>query len=72
MVGTMRKTATEIDDRKLESAKVILGTRTLKDTIDKALEEVIATDALRKHFEQLKNMDGLDLADPQVMREAWQ
>ena len=39
--STRRKTSFEVDVRKLQEAKDILGTRTLTDTVDAALSEVV-------------------------------
>ena len=43
--ATKRKTSFEVDFGKVESAKEILGTRTLTDTVDAALDEVIRLNA---------------------------
>jgi Arc/MetJ family transcription regulator len=67
----MRRTTIVIDDALLEQARTILGTRGIKDTIDRALEEVIAFDARRAFIERMKTLEGLDLADEEVMRQAW-
>lgn len=67
----MRKTTLEIDDAVLEDARRILGTRGIKDTVDAALHEVLSSQARRELVVQLATHDGLDLADPDVMREAW-
>ena len=49
----------------------MLGTKGIKDTIDRALDEVIALDARRRLVEKLRKMDGMDLADDKVMAGAW-
>ncbi|MGH2411717.1 MAG: type II toxin-antitoxin system VapB family antitoxin [Chloroflexota bacterium] len=67
----MRKTTLVIDDRVVERAQKILGTRGLKDTVDRALEQVIAADARRALVRRLETQQGLDLADEDVMRQAW-
>lgn len=67
----MRKTTLVIDDALVEQARQVLGTRGLKDTVDRALEEVIAVYARRAFIRRLETQDGLDLGDVEVMRRAW-
>lgn len=42
------KTTVEIDSEALASAKAILGTRSIKDTVNSALREVARRDALER------------------------
>ena len=67
----MAKTTLDVDDAKVEAAKQVLGTRTLRDTVDRALDSVIAADTRRRTIERLRRMDGLDLDKPEVMDAAW-
>ena len=67
----MHRTTLVIDQRKLAKARRLLGTKGIKDTIERALDEVIAYEARRLALDQLRTMDGLDLADPKVMAKAW-
>lgn len=67
----MRKTTLEIDDEVLSEARRVLGTDGIKDTVDAALREVLGNQARRELVVQLSTHDGLDIADPDVMREAW-
>ena len=67
----MRKTTLEFDEELLARAQRVLGTRGLKATVARAFEEVLAVDARRRAIEQLQQMDGLDLDDPEVMAGAW-
>ncbi len=67
----MRKTTLEVDEALVKRASEILGTRGLKATVQRALEEVLATYARRRAIQQLQEMDGLDLDRPDVMAEAW-
>lgn len=66
-----KKTSVAIDEEVLASVQAILETRTIRDTIEKAFEEVLRRDARRREVEALSTMDGLDLADDEVMRGAW-
>lgn len=44
----MTKRLIEVDDEKLASVRALLGTTTLKSTVDAALDEVLALDQRRK------------------------
>jgi hypothetical protein len=67
----MHKTTLLIDDAKLRRVRKVLGTKGIKDTIDRALDEVLALDARRRFVQKLRTMKGLDLADAKVMAGAW-
>jgi len=66
-----RKTSVEIDEELIAEAQRILDTRTIRDTIEAALREVVRADARRQEVEALAGMKGLDLADPEIMAGAW-
>lgn len=66
-----RKTSFEIDTAKVEAAKQVLGTRTLTDTIDAALSEVVKLRQRKTLVELLFRPGALDLDDPEVMSGAW-
>lgn len=66
-----RKTSVEIDEELLETAKRILETKTVKDTVEEAFREVARVKARRQEIAALTSMEGLDLADPEVMSGAW-
>ena len=67
----MRKATLEFDEELFARAQRVLGTRGLKATVTRAFEEVLALDARRRAIEQLQQMDGLDLDDPEVTDRAW-
>ncbi len=67
----MRKTSVEIDDRLIEQARILLGTSSIKETINGALREVIRREARREEVRALAEMDGLDLSDDKIMAGAW-
>lgn len=69
-LAAMRKTTLLIDARKLEQARRVLGTTGIRDTVDRALDEVLALHARRRALEQFKAM-AWDLGDAKVMRGAW-
>lgn len=51
--------------------RVLLGTSSIKDTIDEALREVERHEARRQEIQALIGMEGLDLADKKVMAATW-
>jgi Arc/MetJ family transcription regulator len=67
----MAKRLVDIDDELLEQATSILGASTMKETVNRALEEVVLADRRRRHADRLEGMQGLDLAKPRVMSGAW-
>lgn len=71
----MTKRLVDIDDATLDEAKRILGTDTIKDTVNTALRETVRAverrthldrDALRRFARATK-----DLADDEIMADAW-
>ena len=61
----------DVDDDKLDAVRVLLGTRTLKATVDEAFDEVLA---LAKRRQVLLTEPGVEidpLVDPAVRRDAW-
>lgn len=70
----MAKRLVDIDDDLLERAREALGTATIKDTVNRALEEQ-AKAAYRRALtsEDLRRAGELmsDLGDPEVMARAW-
>lgn len=67
----MHKTTLVVDDEKLARARKILGTKGIKETIDRALDEVVSLASRRRALGRLKSLEGLDLDDPEIMDEAW-
>ncbi|MCY3599638.1 MAG: type II toxin-antitoxin system VapB family antitoxin [Gemmatimonadetes bacterium] len=67
----MRKTSVEIDDGLIEQVRALLGTSSIKETIDSALREVLRREARRQEIEALATMDGLELSNEKVMAGAW-
>ena len=66
-----RKTTIQIDDALLAKARQVLGTRGLKDTVDKALTQVVRTGRRRDLANQLETGEGLDF-DQETRRAARQ
>ena len=67
----MSKTSVDIDSELLEQARCLLGTSSIKDTIHCALCEIVRAEARRQEVAALVAMDGLDLADREIMKNAW-
>jgi hypothetical protein len=66
-----RKTSFEVDFAKVDAARTILGTRTLTETVDAALDEVVKRQQRGKLVEMLFTPGVLDIDDPEVMTGAW-
>jgi hypothetical protein len=69
--ATRRKTSFEVDVAKVQAAKDILGTKTLTDTVDAALSEVVKLRQRRELLKLLSTPGALELDDPDVMAGAW-
>lgn len=65
------KRLVDIDDELLKDATHVLGTETMKQTVNRALEEVVRASRRRRHADRLSRRQGLDLHDPEVMAKAW-
>jgi Arc/MetJ family transcription regulator len=71
--GTMalRKTSVEVDDKLVRKVRRILGTSTLKETVEAAFLAVLQQHARREEVDALKTMRGMDLDKPDIMAAAW-
>jgi Arc/MetJ family transcription regulator len=67
----MAKTLIDIDPESLAAAARELGTSTKKDTVNMALREVTAMGARRRDVARLMGGDLADLANADVVRDAW-
>ncbi len=68
----MAKTMVDIDPALLAAARAELGASTNKETVNRALAEIVAMAARRRLVAQLRSGDGLDLSDPDGGRsEGW-
>lgn len=65
------KTSFEIDTAKVDAAKELLGTKTLTETVDAALAEVIKVRQRKTLAALLFRPGALELDDPDVMSGAW-
>jgi Arc/MetJ family transcription regulator len=76
MVGSLitiakRKTSFEVDTEKVDAAREILGTKTMTETVDAALDEIVKREGRRKLLELLDTPGAFELDNPEVMRGAW-
>jgi Arc/MetJ family transcription regulator len=67
----MTKRLIDVDDDLREKACTTLGTGTVNDTVSTALAEVVCAPLRRRHADRLERMQGLDLAEWDVMADAW-
>jgi len=67
----MSKRLVDIDDELLAQATEILGASTMKEAVNRSLEEVVLAARRRRHADRLASMRNLDLATPAVMAGAW-
>ena len=67
----MTKRLIDVDDDKLEAVKTLLGTTTLKATVNEALDEVLALDLRRTDLLAERGVELSELADPDIRRAAW-
>lgn len=63
----MTKRLVEIDDELLGQARVAAGTKTIKATVETALQRLVDRDTALRHVARLRKKDALDLA---VLEEA--
>jgi len=69
--ASRRKTSFEIDTAKVAAAKKILGTKTLTETVDAALSEIVRTRQREALVELLFRPGALELDDDEAMSGAW-
>lgn len=72
ILGPMHKTTLLVDDAKIRKARQALGTKGIRDTVDKALDEVIATRSRRKFVDDMLSLKWFDKEVlMNVRKEAW-
>lgn len=67
----MSKTVIDLDEDLLTRAQQILGTGTKKETVNRALREVIVREARRRDRELARSGAYQTLADPEERARAW-
>ena len=68
---TKRETSFDVDFAKVDAARKILGTKTLTETVDATLDEVMKLEQRQRLVELLFTAGALQLDDPDVMAGAW-
>jgi Arc/MetJ family transcription regulator len=63
-----QRTTVELDQEALQRARAVLGTKTIRETIDRALHEVERHHALRRGADLIR-AGGLDLVSPEDLGE---
>jgi Arc/MetJ family transcription regulator len=61
------KTSVQIDEDLLAGARKVLGTSTLRDTIEAVSWSVLRQEARRDDVAAFQELDGIDLNDPTIM-----
>lgn len=56
----VRRTSIDVDDAKLERVQRVLGTTGLRDTVERAFDEVLRADLRRRLAEQIRTGEGID------------
>ena len=67
----MTKRLVEINDSDLKRAQELLGASTIRETVARALKEVIAAEAGRQYIELLRDGHLSLMADKEERRRAW-
>ncbi|MDP8991541.1 MAG: hypothetical protein M3N31_00530 [Actinomycetota bacterium] len=67
----MTKRLIEVDDDKLQQVRALLGTNTLKATVDGAFDEVLALERRRRALLAERGVEMAPLRDPDARRAAW-
>jgi hypothetical protein len=62
------KTSLAIDRAKVAEARKLLGTRTMAETVDRALDEVIALAARRRLLERIRRDGGIGPGPEELRR----
>ena len=67
----MTKRLVDIDDELLERVREMTGAATMKEAVNGALKHVVDFDLRLRHVRRLLTLEGIDLADEQVMNDTW-
>lgn len=67
----MTKRLIEVDDEKLDAVRALLGTSTLRATVDEAFDEVLALAHRRQVLLEARAAGTTALSDPDGRRAAW-
>ena len=71
MLSATKKISTDIVDNRLGQLCDGTGTSMNEEATDGDSADAVRAEARRRESEELAKMDGLDLADAEIMRNAW-
>ncbi len=71
ILSDVTKRLVDIDDDLLEEVRNLIGASTMKEAVNGALQHVVDFDLRVRHVQRLRSMEGIDLADEELMRGAW-
>ena len=71
ILGDVTKRLVDIDDDLLEQVREMTGAATMKEAVNGALQHVINFELRVRHVQRLRSMEGIDLSDGELMRDAW-
>ncbi len=64
----MRRTSIELDESQLASVQRVLGTSGIKDTVDRAFDEVLRADLRCRLADRVRTGEGIDRGES-ILRE---
>lgn len=67
----MHRTTIVLDQKKLARVQKVLRTKGIKETVERAFDEILAMELRKRAVERLIKMEGIDLSDEKVMARAW-
>ena len=71
ILPNVTKRLVDIDDDLLEEVRSLTGASTMKEAVNGALQHRVDFELRVRHVQRLRSMEGIDLADEQIMRDAW-
>lgn len=70
-MSIMHRTTIVLDQKKLAKVRRVLGTKGIKETVERAFDEILMMELRKQHVARLIAQDGIDLGDDEVMADAW-
>ena len=71
ILNDVTKRLVDIDDELLAEVRSLTGASTMKEAVNSALQHVVDFELRVRHVQRLRSMEGIDLAEEQIMRDAW-
>jgi Arc/MetJ family transcription regulator len=69
----MRRTSIELDEELLEQVQGVLGTSGIKETVERAFQEVLRADLRRRLADRIRNGEGIERGQRVLRRSRkWQ